>query len=57
VVLLKCYSLKPAVMAVAQNQLNINCVECSITLQYVGGDVLLFNDFRQLALHYFLLII
>ena len=57
VVLVKCYSLKPAVMALAHNQLNINCVECSITLQYVGSDVLLFNDIRLLVLHYFLLII
>lgn len=57
VVPVKCYSVKPAIMALAHNQRNINCVECSRTLQYVGSDVLLFNDIRQFVLHYFLLII
>jgi hypothetical protein len=57
VVVLKCYSVNPAVMYVAQIQLDINCVECSITLKYVGSDVLLFNGIRQVILHDFLLMI
>lgn len=56
VVFVKFYSLKRATMALAHNQLNINCVECSITLQYLGSDVLLFNDIRQFVLHHFLFI-
>jgi len=51
------YSVIPAMMTLAHNQLSVSCVECSIALQYVGSDVLLFNDIRQLVLHYFLLII
>ena len=56
VVLLKCYSVNPYVMALAHNQLNINSVECPKTLPRIGNDVLFYN-IRQLVLLYFVLII